>query len=284
MLDGYRVVATIPAGRQRYLETLVPYLLSQRHILDECHFWCNTSVPEDIAYLYQLADQFGFMKVIAPEIPVAGIRSIHHFFLRCVDNNTLYVRFDDDICWIAPNAVEELLHFLLANPRFPLVVANTINNSICSYIHQRLGCLNMTQGCCTYDVFGDVNWKSGPFARLAHETFLKKLEDGELADYHFRQWIALTYERISINCIAWSGRHFALFGGNVGLEEEHWLTVVLPMAMKRPVAICGTALVAHFAYHPQRQWVEEYTDLLGRYREKARHLVWDPAMERAAQG
>jgi len=266
MMNDFRVVAVIPAGRKRYLEILIPYLRAQKGILDSCQFWCNTTDPNDIAYMHQIAGQDPFFKVITPTIPVNGTWTIYQFFRGCIDAKTVYVRFDDDICWIAPDAVEELVKFRIAHPEYFLVYANIVNNSICSHLHQRQCCFDLSEGFCEYDVMGAVSHRSGPLARLAHHSFLQKLDARQLEKYHFSQWVLWHYERVSINCISWLGSDFAEFGGEVGADEEQWLSVEQPRHLRRPTAICGTALVAHFAYYTQRDWLEAHTDLLERYR------------------
>jgi len=265
MMASVQVVAAVPAGRRRYLSMLLPYLRRQKGLLDRCDLWCNTTDQADIDFIRHTADADPFFRAVAPGIPVQGVASVHHFFRACVEPDTVYVRFDDDVCWVAPDAIEALVRFRLAHPQYALVVANTINNGICSHLHQRLGCLSLEEGFCTYDANGDVGWRSGAFAQFVHETFLSKITAGQAGDYLFPKWIAWQYERISINCISWLGNAFAEFGGEVDVEDEAWLTQIYPARLQRPVAICGSALVAHFAFWTQRDWLEENTGLLERY-------------------
>ncbi len=267
MFKAHRVVAVVPAGRKRYLEILVPYIRANSRIIDACHLWCNTVNAEDIEYMHGIAEaDDGLFQVVSPTVKVNGFRSIHHFFRYCCDPGVVYIRFDDDICWMAPDAVEKLVSFRLANPNYFLVIANTINNSICSTIHQRLGCFGTEEGLCEYDAFGDVSHGSPQLACLAHRSFLNCLKSGDVSGYRVPLWIALNYERIPINCICWLGSEFAPFNGMVGVDEEEWLTRVKPQQLGRPNAICGQALVSHFAYYTQREWLEANTNLLARYR------------------
>jgi hypothetical protein len=106
MLDKFKVAAVVPAGRRKYLEILSPYLLANRRVLDNCSLWCNTEDEGDIRYMRELAARDSFFHVVPPSIPVDGVRSIYHFFIECTDPDTVYVRFDDDISWLAPDAVE----------------------------------------------------------------------------------------------------------------------------------------------------------------------------------
>ena len=271
MFNNLRVVAVVAAGRSRYLQMLLPYLREQKEILDQCDLWYNTTNSEDVAFIRRVAAEDPFFQVVEATIPVEGSFSVYHFFRRCIDPDTVYIRFDDDVCWVASNAVERLVRFRLDNPQYSLVFANTVNNVLCSHLHQRLGCISLDQGFCGY---GDQErgWWSPEFAALAHESFLNKLSAGRLADYTFSRWIAWEHERISTHCICWTGDDFAQFGGEVDRDDEHWLTRVRPVQTQRPTAICGTALVSHFAYDPQRSWLEENTNLLTRYQNLAAAL------------
>ena len=105
MLDGKRVVVVTPAGRRRYMAILVRHVLRLRPVVDEYRVWVNTSDPGDIEYLESLPAQCppGFLTL--ERLPpgaggVQGNASICHFFRNCADENTVYVRFDDDIVCI----------------------------------------------------------------------------------------------------------------------------------------------------------------------------------------
>ncbi len=264
MWHDYKVIAVTPAGRQKYLEILVPYVLKNHEIIDEYHLWLNTENKTDLHYIGQLANQNDFIKAIPLGLKPEGNRTIHNFFKRCCDKKTIYIRFDDDICFIADNAVEELLRFRIENPNYFLVFPNIINNSIVSHIHQRLNILNTRLGVCKYDVLCSLAWKNPRFAYEVHTEFLDRVSHNNLSEYIFKQWILNSFERFSINCMAWFGSKFAEFHGIVGQDEEVWLTVNKPKEIRKYNAICGSSIVAHFAYYTQRPFLEQ-TDLLKRY-------------------
>ena len=72
-----KFVTVTPAGRRRYLEVLAAYLLRNRDIIDEHHWWLNTRVPKDIAFIHQLTDRYpDFFRVVAkpmdPKLSLAG--------------------------------------------------------------------------------------------------------------------------------------------------------------------------------------------------------------------
>lgn len=284
MLEDWRIVAVVVGGRSRHLEILLPYLTAQNALVDRCDLWCNTDDTEDVLYMHRKAFEDQFFRVIEAREPVevpasSGASALHssdrltrrpgsvyQFFRYCTEPNTIYVRFDDDICWVSPDAVANLAQFRLENRQFPIIFANTVNNSICSYIHQHIGCIPLHKGRCTYKSNDRVARLSSAFAELAHEVFLDKLETGRADDFLFPMWVANQYEQISNNCICWLGQDFGYFGGEVAAADEAWLANVYPKELQQPNAICGTALVSHFAYSTQRQWLEENTLLLSRYK------------------
>lgn len=272
MIDNYRIVAAVTAGRRRYLEILLPYLWAQRGLVDRCDLWCNTRDRDDVAYIRQTAAADSFFRVVEPRLPVDGTSSLAHFFRHCVDLDTVYIRLDDDICWIAPDALENLVRFRLKNPAPAIVLANTVNNAACSQLHQRLGCLPLEEGLCRDAADDELGCRSGRFAQMAHEALLRVLEVGETGNYLFPQWIHYDYERVPINCFCWLGRDFARFKGEVNVDMESWLTTTYPAESEAPNVLCGSALVSHFASGPQRPWLEANTDLQERYQTMARLL------------
>jgi hypothetical protein len=262
MLQGLRVVGVTPAGRRRYIELLVPYLLRSRQVFDEYHLWANTTDREDLAYLDQLSRDFHpFFRVIPAEMPVQGVASIFHFFKHARQPGTMYIRIDDDVCWLAANAVERLADFRQHHRDPFLVYANTVNNVICSHIHQRLGRIPLSAGIATYNPFCSIGWGSGSFAQDVHERFLRAIQDRTTSLYEFDRWVLWEFERVSINMCSWMGEDMIV---PEIVDEEHWIAVECPRRLNRPNVICGGALVSHFAYHTQRVHLES-TDLLGRY-------------------
>ena len=278
----YKVVGVTPAGRRRYLEILIPNLLKQRPWLDEHIFWINTENTEDILYIEEMCQEYpDFFKFRKSKVKVNGNHSIAHFFEECVNADTIYVRFDDDICWLADNAVKELVQFRLKNPEYFIVFGNIINNAICNYLHQRFGKLDLNIGVknnLSYDCLDPESWGSGKVASIIHEIFLTREKNNQADIYLFDKWILSNYERFSINFFAFFGADFAKFGGKVGevneqkikkIEEEPWLSQFKPEQLKRPNCICGTALASHFSFFPQREYLESSTKILSDYKALA---------------
>jgi predicted O-linked N-acetylglucosamine transferase (SPINDLY family)/GT2 family glycosyltransferase len=268
MFKNYRIIVVTPAGRKRYLEILLPYILRSREIIDEYHLWINTTNKSDINYMNDLAKKFpDFIKLISLNIEPSGNSTIRFFFQNCIDKDTIYIRIDDDICFLEKNAIKELLNFRIFNQNYFIIYANIINNSICSYVNQRKGSIGFSQGNTTYDVFCNTGWKSGEFASFIHSKFIEDNSKELLNKYQYSYWILSGFERVSVNFITWFGKDFAEFNGIIdGEDEEQWLSVDKPKNINRYNCICGSAIVSHFSYYTQREYLESKTNILQSYK------------------
>src|SRR5438045_366838 len=127
-----------------------------------------------------------------------------------------------------------------------------------------------------------VGWDSKRFVQRLHTRFLHDIRRGENARWKFPPQVLDDYCRFSINVICWFGadmknvselaiqnlyvnrvRH--VIGNYEISNEEEMLTMYLPAKFKRPNVICGDALFGHFAYYPQRAYLEGVTTLLEEY-------------------
>jgi hypothetical protein len=268
MIEGHRVCLTIPAGRKRYLEVLLPQLLREPG-WDELQLWINTDKPDDLAYLDGLPSLDPRIRSIPLPEGVApdGPSTIRHFFPNCIEPQHVYIRFDDDICYVEPGTVEKLARVRIEQPQPFLIFPVIVNNAIISHILQglgRIGARKYIEAQCK----DPIGWGNPKFAEYLHRAFLRSLAENRIDRFKFMSRpIALS--RMSINCIAWRGEEFAKFGGKLGFtNEEEWLSVTRPTQLGGYNLIYGQIVVAHFAFYPQRAHLDA-TDLLERYREAA---------------
>lgn len=267
MYRGYRIVCVTPAGRRRYMELLVPYILRSA-LIDEYQLWQNTTDADDLAFLHRLpALDPRILLIPPPQYRVNGIHSIGQFFRFCVDPGAIYIRFDDDIVWMDDGFFESLLDFRIDHPEYFLVSPMVVNNALCSYALQSRGRWHSDFGRVTPYAADSTGWANPKYAHHLHNLLLHMIEIGDLSGLRFdAQPVALC--RFSINCIAWFGREFAEFGGHVPreYEEEEWISATRPTALGRANCIFGGALAAHFAFYLQREYLDA-TDVLARYRD-----------------
>lgn len=274
-MTPYRTIVVTPAGRRRYLEVLIPYIFRERSQIDQYHLWVNTTDAQDIDYLRRLESQNrGFVKLIYGHREPLGSRTVGDFYPAATDPGAIYIKLDDDICYLAKGALRRLISFRLNYPEYFLVHANTVNTVLCSYAHQKLGIMGCNAGIVTRNPFCPTGWKSGQFAAAAHKQFIAAVRSDEIADYMFGVWSLRLGERCSINCCSWLGSDFALFDGVIdSTDDEHWLSVKKPLQLGRTSCVLGTALAAHFAYRPQRYYLENWTSLLLEYRNLASQVT-----------
>jgi hypothetical protein len=233
-------------------------------LIDHWQLWVNTVKPDDIAYLATMEDENPKVKrysldtgAIIPSWDTYDPLRTYEFFKYTQDDDTIYIRFDDDIVWCADNAIEKICQARIDNPNAFLIYPNVINSTVTTSWHQENGALS--------DAAGRVNRKADnptnpdhvylcEFAyadsRLAediHRTFQNRFTQGSLSAYNLPSHSFDNYQRFSICCICWWGKDH-IQGGRV---EEPWLAWEEPARLGRPVWFAGDALLVHFAYHTQ---------------------------------
>jgi hypothetical protein len=143
-MKNYKLCVVVPAGRKRYLELLIPHIIRQKEIIDELRLWVNTDVEEDILHIHHLKEKYPNIITLEFHHPNVihynkSIFSIHPFWKNTTDENTVYIRLDDDIVWMEENYLKNLYEFRIKNPSYFLVSGNVVNNAICDHFHQNMG-------------------------------------------------------------------------------------------------------------------------------------------------
>ena len=150
----YKIVVTIGAGRKEYMELLLPQILREYDYVDEIRFCINTTDEENLKWLYEQAEKYD--KITLDErligLPDRNFEELSHnplllhkFWDGFKDPGTIYVRLDDDILYIDEGFIEKIVNFRIKNLEYLFVLPNTINNSICDHIHQRIRALNIPE-------------------------------------------------------------------------------------------------------------------------------------------
>lgn len=259
-----------PAGRQRYLEVLFLHLKSQKADFDQWTLWLNTTNQSDIDFCKKLERENEWIKTIDLDVEWAGNDSISSFFKHAKDPDTVYIRFDDDVVWMEGDFIKKLSKFRLENPEYFLVFGNIINNAIIDHIHQRMGALEHENLAITYNCGDSAAWGNPDFAEIKHKNFFQKLESNNLGTFKFNKWDLFFNERVSINCISWFGKDFEEIG-SVDSDEEQFLSADYPKSKGLINTIYGEILCCHFAFHPQREKMDN-TEILNEYKEIAEKL------------
>lgn len=265
-----RIIVT-PAGRRDFLKILYNNLLKYRDQFDEWVLWANTENKKDLAYIEYLATTNDFISCKKLDVKFAGNFSISSFFKYCQDESAVYLRLDDDICFIDSQALNNIFTFRLNNPNPFVVVGNIVNNAVINHIHQKAGRYDTSYGTNSYDALEYLKTDTSSLAVQTHKFFIEKIKSNSITDIYFTDpWIFVNYERVSINAISWFGYDFAAFNGTPDFtgqedeDEEEFLSCTMPKRLNRPNEVCGTAVFAHFSFNKQlefllRNYPEIYT-------------------------
>lgn len=290
MFEGHRVVVCVPSGRYRYLRVMLSYVLAPRFadIIDEIRLWVNTDVPSDVEYLARMEQTHPKIKrtFAAGRIDRAMYDpsrnhfvfndSVYRFYQQCVEDDTIYLKIDDDICYIDDAFFENMLRAVLDREKHNFAcVANVFNIPYVTKVLQDRGTIADVQGHSTGDPRCPVACTNGEFAAYIHEQFLTIASEGRVKDLFFDSHPI--YGRARIGTMAWTGKSFQSFGGRVGPRDEVELTTKIPETLLKPLWIVGNAQVTHFAFSHQRAVLEDKTDILQRYLALATRLNGDVA-------
>eukprot|EP00435_Cladocopium_sp_Y103_P065653 s978_g27.t1 len=139
-LEHQRVEAIVVYGRKDRIQILHKYLLRNLRrnggVVDVVHFVVFAAFKEDMDYLMQLITEN------APDYayPAVTGRRLAKFYSICQDPDTVYLKIDDDMVYLADEAIPEMVRERLRN-RCGLVSANVINHAILSAVHQDIGAI-----------------------------------------------------------------------------------------------------------------------------------------------
>jgi hypothetical protein len=289
MIDGYSVVAFTPVGRKRYMDILAGYMArEQRHgRVDKWFLFNNAYLPEDSTYADQLAERFGWIEVIREHGIVHEMQPVDRFqwsrpenislFYKYMEptlakvgydaDKTVYLRFDDDICYLDVGCIEKWVCYRIEHPEPFAVFPTIINNVRTSYHMQQQG---IVPECgIKNDMYDQVAWRNLRYVHDLHMSALDAIDRGTLVrDFALKSecfpageggWTA---GHISINAFAVFAKD--LHACNVAHDEEGYLSLYRPQALGRPNARCGDAVLIHFAYHTQTEYMDK-TGLLNDY-------------------
>lgn len=217
------------------------------------------------------------------------------------EHRTLLIKLDDDILYVAPDAFRNLAGAKLLNPPWLFVSANVVNHPLLAHVHQRLGlfsdaevgemvaserALNASDLAYLpptaefgYSTFSSHGWQSAPHAQLQHLMLLHRLRTlgarGAAAAYDYRRWdfdaMGYATQRWSINAFAYFPEDLASLDEDAcaAIDDEDYLTRQYPAVVQRHCVATANALMAHYAYYPQREGLDAETQVLERYQRLA---------------
>ena len=269
MYNNYKVVVNPAAGRRRYMQYLIPYIVDCPYV-DRYDIWINTHNGADIEFFKRIAENFSVVNLVwQPDSLVNGNASINAFYKACIEPETIYFKLDDDIVWMEPGLIERMVEFRVDNPEYFLVSPLVINNSLSTYLLQLTGKLHLDR---YYNAESGhpVLWKSGNFAGELHEWFITKyLRTGKWRELHLGKKV-MGMTRFSINAILWFGDEMKKFTGVVPGDDEEFMSCIYPTMQGIANAWNGDVIAAHFAFFTQREKLdkqgilEQYGEIVGK--------------------
>jgi hypothetical protein len=265
----YKVVVVTPAGRERYLDIFKNYVYRKMDegLVDWWQLWQNTVDKNDIKYLELMERENPkvkryFIPNIKPTYETCDPLRSCEFFKNCWDDDTIYVRFDDDIVFVEEGALEKILIARIKHPDAFLIYPNVINSTVTTAWHQKNGSLGKEAGECNGEYLHEFAYADSGLIELIHQTFQKRYKEGTLDAYYLPSRSFDNYQHFSICSIAWWGKDKL----DPSTLEEEWLAWKEPERLKRPVWFCGDALVVHYSYHTQREFMNTKPEYLEFYR------------------
>lgn len=268
MYQNYKVHIVIPAGRQRYLEIMKKFIYRKMDagLIDSLDLWLNTINPSDIAYIESMAAENPKVKIyrldeaITPTWESYNALQTHKFFKFAHQDDTIYIRLDDDITWVAEDAIEKICQARIDHPSAFAIYPNIINSTMCTSWHQEIGALSEEAGIVRkedpkdldYAYLDAFNYTDTGLINHIHNTFQKRYNEGSLSAYYLPSKSFDDFKHFSICSIAWWGKDKV----SPGALEESQMAHELPKGFNRPIWFCGDALMVHFSYHTQRTALE----------------------------
>lgn len=259
----WRIVGIVPAGRRRYLELLDPHLRAAIPLVDEVHLWLNTKDSRDIGYIRGLAGRHpDFYKVIEPTAETGGVANLRQFYIQnCAWPDAIYIKIDDDICYIHPDAFRELVEYRASHPDFFLVGANVVNCAMPDFLSGRA---QRASSKITNGAICGHSWTDPSIAGYMHLDFLLDLAHDKLGR-HMEFLPHETVEQFSINFVSWMGDGFESVAQEMRDEDEYYLCSEVTRKRGCSNVIIPGALVAHFAFFTQRDHMDA-TGILAYYK------------------
>jgi len=259
------VVLIIPAGRWENLSILLPHLLKVKDLFTRIELWMNACWErEDEHYIRRLINQYPGTFLLKDDGMWGVIGRFQHYgryYKTLGQDDTMYIKIDDDILWMEPNAIKNLIDTRRGNPDPLLIVGNIVNNAYCNFKHQCLGVYDKTWDLEGFRAKDNYN---GEFSEFAHNTLLNHIKRG-------------TWDRVyrfpddRVHGFRLPNHVYAVYGKDItwSIDDEAAPTEGAASA-ERPVLVTGNSIFAHYAYGEQIGHMN-LTDIRARYKKEIPH-------------
>ena len=289
-------------GRKKFLEILFSYIEKYEKYIDEYRIYVSTENQEDIDYMIDFANKKNYVKLIRREYPDHNLWN--QSYKDCQDDNTVYLKIDDDILYIDETLFTDFIKFRIDNPKYPIIYPMIINNVYTSWVLQEKMGMSFN-GVTDYGyewpkyvglikdhlikngiperidfiipsnkIMCDVSWGSVPFAISVHDKFLTDLNNNDIIKYKRTTNGDVGLEIVdnnpmSIQCISWLGSSLKEYTTKFGdvWQDEIWLSVYLPILTGQNNFVYLDSVVSHYSYYIQMERGILHTNILDRYKQ-----------------
>jgi hypothetical protein len=303
-----KVVAVTFGGRKCSLEILFSYILKYKEYIDEYKIFVATTIESDILYMEEFArnnSNFVKLEYVYDENNnrITGNTLIWDYAYNiCQDDDSVYIKFDDDIVYFDETLFTDFLKYRIDNPDIPMLFPVIINNEIISWILEQEGIyspkqksyigntwpntykriqpailanigkqIKIGQFTRTSEVLCPMAWGNLEYCVDLHNQFIHDLKNNNVDKYKMKNKILEHKEPVSISCCSWLGKSLNNYIKTVGkvLEDEPWWCVFLPTWINKNNEIYGNCVVSHYAYYRQRELGLDNTNILKQYKDLA---------------
>jgi hypothetical protein len=273
MIDNYKIITMTSVGRRNYIKLLVPYLLRNSHIIDKHIFWINTDNSYDISYIHSLVCRYpDFFAIEQSKQICKGKIDINNIYTHLNDSGVIYIKLNDDICWMDDNAIENLINFRIEHPEYFLIYPMIINSGRTACLHLIMGHLPMTltgEWSGPYRDYFDISKYPAEVSQKIHECFLDTLSKDKVEDLFINKYILYNYEYIPEHCVCWFGKDFKHFKSIAQVAKYNFLSQFEASSRQQLSCICGNSLISHFSFSNHQKYLMEETNLYTIYKNIA---------------
>lgn len=261
MYKGYKVKALVFAGRRDTMSILFPRIKSD--VLDEVLIGVNTRNKDDIAFIDSyLEKDHKFKKLIIPNNYIQTAEAYYYMFSLLTDEDTIYIKLDDDLIWFSDNFFEELVNFRIEHSEYYTIYPFVLNNPLCNY----LGKFFDEKKFKNKNDYMRKTWENPVYSGLLLKSFgEKQLKFPNIENYEFDKSDTFSNPYIcpSINCICFFGKDCKNMNWSAEMRryggDEGFITVGIFNRfgnIRKNIVYTGCKCI-HYAFYTQREFLNK---------------------------
>jgi glycosyltransferase involved in cell wall biosynthesis len=242
---------------------------------------------QDFVKIIRLENQENFNKALVWNLA----------YKNCQEEDTIYLKIDDDVVYVDDNLFTNFIDFRRASDAplvYPHIINNIISSPLLqkkgilelptnwdynsmvvntwkNTIDRIEGTIKSLRGVFPSDyvvtnvldqkeILCPVSWGNPHYSRECHLSFLEVLKSKGINSLYTEDIVLSNYDPMSIQCCSWIGRDLKKYTtnfGDVGSEDEPWMSVYLPLWLENPNVIFGKSVVSHFSSYNQENFLIE---------------------------